>query len=152
MGIIVSNSTNVSVSAVAALKAVPGIPIAIEEARCTATNPQKLIQSSANNDNSGYTTYYIHNASATEIKGLINSAQKCDGGTPAVDVGFCTELNNGQIASVYDPFDDLFKATPGKCFMLPVVKNNSNWNQCENITKWASFCPLITHLPVTYLI
>src|SRR5215475_4600342 len=141
MGINVSNTTNVSVSAVAAIKGVPGIPVSIEEARCTATNPQKLLQSSSTNDNSGYTTYYINNASASEINALIDAARDCNGGMPPVDVGYCTQLNNGQITSVYKSFEALFKATPGKCFMLPVVADKSNWTQCQAITKWASFCP-----------
>jgi Flp pilus assembly protein TadG len=143
MGISVSNTANVSVSAVAALKAVPGLPLAIEEARCTAKNPQTLIQSSAKKDNSGWTTYYIPNASATEVKNLVNSAKDCSGGAPAVDVGYCTQLNNGNFLAngTDDLLRQLFAANPGKCYLLPVVKDNSNWNQCENITKWASFCP-----------
>jgi Flp pilus assembly protein TadG len=150
MGISTSNTANVSVSAVAALKAVPGIPVAIEEARCTASNPQRLIQSTSGkstkvpNDNSGWTTYYIPNASATEVKNLLKSAQNCSGGLPAVDVGYCTQLNNGNFLAATDKdWQALFDANlnPYKCYMLPVIRNNSNWNQCENITQWATFCP-----------
>jgi Flp pilus assembly protein TadG len=142
MGIATKNTTNVSVSAVAVAKGLPGLPLAIEEARCTPgpTVKQMLLQSSSKTDNSGYTTYWINNASATEIKGLLKSSFDCRSGIPSVDVGFCTQLNNGQIASVYDEFEEVFKANYPKCFLLPVVQDKSNWNQCEKITKWASFC------------
>ena len=149
MGISTQNTANVSVSAVAANRGIPGLPIAIEEARCDQTlnpNPQKLLQSSSKTDNSGYTTYWINNASATEIKGLLKSSMDCNGAVPSVDVGYCTQLNNGQIASIYDDFDVVLQAAlsanPQKCFMLPVVKNGSNWNQCQDIQRWASFCPV----------
>jgi Flp pilus assembly protein TadG len=137
----VNTTADVSVSAVAVIKGVPGLPIAIEEARCGQSNPQKLLQSSSNKDNSGYTTYWVHNASASEIRGLLKNAITCGGGIPSVNVGFCTQLNNGQITSVYSDFADVFKAHPGKCFLIPIVRNGSNWNQCENITDFAKFCP-----------
>jgi hypothetical protein len=140
-GYSVNNTENVSVSAVAVLKATPGLPIAIEEARCGQPNPQKLLQSSSQQDNSGYTTYWVNNASATQVKALLKSAQTCSGGIPPVAIGFCTELNNGQMASVYSDFADVFKAHPGKCHLIPVVRNSSNWNQCENIKDFAKFCP-----------
>jgi Flp pilus assembly protein TadG len=137
----VNNTQNVSVSAVAVLKASPGLPIAIEEGRCGEANPQKLIQTSAKNDNSGYTTYYIENASASEIKALLKSAETCGPGIPAVGIGYCTQLNEGVITSVYSDFEAVFKARPGKCFMLPVVKNGARWNQCNDIKDMAKFCP-----------
>jgi Flp pilus assembly protein TadG len=143
MGINTKNTANVSVSAVAALRGLPGLPLAIELDRCDLTkypNPQKLLQSSSKTDNSGYTTYWIDNASATEIKGLLKSSFDCGSAIPSVDTGYCTQLNNGQIASVYEDFESLFKATYPKCYLLPVVKNGANWNQCQNIEKWASFC------------
>ncbi|HEU4340436.1 MAG TPA: pilus assembly protein TadG-related protein [Candidatus Binatia bacterium] len=133
-------TADISVSAVAVIRGSPDLPLAIEQARCTAPNPQKLLQSDANKDNSGYTTYYIHNASATEIKGLINNPLNCNG-IPPVGIGFCTELNNGQIASVYDDFEGLFTKNPGKCYMIPVVANSAKWNQCSDILDFAKFCP-----------
>ena len=137
----VDDTANLSVSAVAVIKAAPGLPIAIEEARCTAPNPQKLLQSSSQTDNSGYTTYWINNASASEIKALLKSANTCGGGIPSVGVGFPTQLNNGQISSVYSDFEDVFKAHPGHCYLIPVVRNGSNWNQTEKIIDFAKFCP-----------
>ena len=145
----VNNTANLSVSAVAVVKAAAGLPIAIEEARCTASNPQKLLQSSSNSDNSGYTTYWIHNSSASEIKALLKSASTCGGGMPPVGIGFPTELNNGQITSVYSDFEDVFKARPGDCYLIPVVRDSSNWNQTEPITDFAKFCPDATAPVVT---
>ena len=152
MGISTKNTANVSVSAVAANRGVPGLPIAIELDRCIPgpSTVQQLLQTSSQKDNSGYTTYWIKNASATEIKGLLKSSMECGGAIPSVDVGYCTQLNNGQIAAIYDDFEVVLKAaidynqTPPaaeKCFMLPVVDNGSNWNQCQDIKKWAKFCP-----------
>jgi Flp pilus assembly protein TadG len=137
----IDTTANVSVSAVAVIKAAPGLPIAIEEARCGQANPQKLLQSSSQTDNSGYTTYWINNTSATEIRNLLKSASTCGGGMPSVDVGFPTQLNNGQISSVYDDFGDVFSAHPDQCYLIPVVRNGSNWNQTEKITDFAKFCP-----------
>jgi Flp pilus assembly protein TadG len=145
----VNDTANLSVSATAVVKAAAGLPIAIEEARCTAPNPQKLLQASSNADNSGYTTYWINNTSAAEIKALLKSASTCGGGTPAVGVGFPTQLNNGQITSVYDDFENVFKAHPGDCYLIPVVRDGSKWNQTEKITDFAKFCPDATAPVVT---
>jgi Flp pilus assembly protein TadG len=137
----VDDTATLNVSAVAVIKAAPGLPIAIQEAMCSQPNPQKLLQSSSKVDNSGYTTYWIHNASATEIRNLLKSASTCGGGIPSVGVGFPTELNNGQISSVYSDFGDVFNAHPGQCYLIPVVRNGSNWNQTEKIIDFAKFCP-----------
>ena len=137
----IDDTANLNVSAVAVIKAAPGLPIAIEEARCSQPNPQKLLQSSSQTDNSGYTTYWINNASATQIRDLLKNAKTCGGGIPAVGFGFPTNLNNGQISSVYSDFGDVFKAYPGQCYLIPVVRNGSNWNQTEKIIDFAKFCP-----------
>jgi hypothetical protein len=141
----VNNTADVSVSAVAVIKAAPGLPIAIEEAKCGQATPQKLLQSSSPNDNSGYTTYGINNTSANEIRKLLENANTCGGGIPAVGVGFPTQLNNGQISGVYSDFEDVFKDNPGQCYLIPVVRNGSNWNQTENIIDFAKFCPDATN-------
>ena len=137
----VDDTAKLNVSAVAVIKAAPGLPIAIEEARCSQPNPQKLLQSSSQTDNSGYTTYWINNASASVIRDLLKNAKTCGGGIPSVDVGFPTNLNNGQISSVYSDFEDVFKDNPSQCYLIPVVRNGSNWNQTEKIVDFAKFCP-----------
>jgi Flp pilus assembly protein TadG len=137
----VDDTAKLNVSAVAVIKAAPGLPIAIEEARCSQPNPQKLLQSSSQTDNSGYTTYWINNASASVIRDLLKNAKTCGGGIPSVGVGFPTNLNNGQISSVYSDFADVFKQDPNQCYLIPVVRNGSNWNQTEKIIDFAKFCP-----------
>ena len=137
----IDDTAELSVSAVVVIKAAHSLPIAIEEARCSQPNPQKLLQSSSNNDNSGYTTYWMPNASASAIRDLLKNAKTCGGGIPAVGMGFPTQLNNGQISSVYSDFGDVFKETPGQCYLIPVVRNGSNWNQTEKIIDFAKFCP-----------
>jgi hypothetical protein len=141
LGANVDTRANVSVSAVAVLKATPGLPIAIEEARCTQSNPQKLLQTSSTNDNSGYTTYGVKDTSASEIRTLLEGALTCSGAMPPVDVGFPTQLDNGQISSVYKGFQDVFATNPEQCYLIPVVRNGSNWNQTEQIIDFAKFCP-----------
>ena len=143
----VDDTAKLNVSAVAVIKAGPGLPIAIEEAKCSQPNPQKLLQSSSQADNSGYTTYWIHNASATVIRELLKNAKTCGGGIPSVGFQFPTQLNNGQIASVYSDFADVFKEDPYQCYLIPVVRNGSNWNQTEKIIDFAKFCP-DPHSPV----
>jgi len=140
LGYNIDDTATLSVSAVAVIKAAPGLPIAIEKALCSQPNPQKLLQSSSQTDNSGYTTYWINNTSAAEIRALLKSAKTC-GGLPAVDVGFATQLNNGQISSIYSDFADVFKANPGECYLIPVVQDGSKWNQTEKIIDFAKFCP-----------
>lgn len=137
----IDTAANVEVSAVAVLKATPGLPIAIEEARCGQSNPQRLLQTSSKNDNSGYTTYGIGDSSAAEIKRILEAARTCSGAIPPVNVGFATQLNNGQISSVYKDFQDVFAADPSQCYLIPVVRNGSNWNQAEKIVDFARFCP-----------
>jgi Flp pilus assembly protein TadG len=140
LGYTAKSTADVSVSAVAVLRGVPDLPVAIETARCTAPNPQKLLQSSSTTDNSGYTTYYVENASKTEIYDFIWNSKNCKA-IPPVGIGFCTQLNNGVIASNYDEFEALFKQDPARCYFIPVVPNGSKWNQCENIADFARFCP-----------
>jgi hypothetical protein len=50
-------------------------------------------------------------------------------------------LTNGQISGVYSDFADVFKDNPSQCYLIPVVRNGSNWNQTEKIIDFAKFCP-----------
>ena len=143
---------NVSVSAVAVNTAVVGLPMAVEVARCSGTNPKRLLQSSSSegqgnsfNDNSGYTTYWVNNTSPPTIQDFLRVSDNCGGGMPALSgVGYCTQLNNGAIVSVYDDFEKLFKDNPGKCFLIPVVQSGSDWSRCQNIMYFGTWCPDLT--------
>ena len=146
-----SGTQSVSVSAVAVIKAQPDLPIAVEQPMCgtksggvyTTQSKVKLLQSNTNNDTSGYTTFYINNASKTEVDKLLDGTLNCTG-APSVDVGFCTQLANGQVASLYDEFEEVFLASKStsRCYFIPVVKAGTNFNGCSNILDFAKFCPI----------
>jgi hypothetical protein len=144
----VKTTADVSVSAVAVLRGVPDLPIAAELNICGSTTPpwttntkQKLLQSDKNNDTSGYTTYWIQNASKTEVNNLLKAGNTCDM-VPPIGIGYCTELQNGQTASLYNEFQALFNVNQSRCYFIPVVKNGASWNQCSPIVTFAKFCPI----------
>ena len=132
----VSGTQNVSVSAVAVIQAIPGMPIAIAgcepaSAGCTGgdgteANPYtncKLLQvDSSNNGNnpdndnengkyqdSGWTTFNVPSANAPAIKALVGNNSTC-GNIPPVNIGSgCIYLNNGQITPVLTEFEKVYK-------------------------------------------
>jgi Flp pilus assembly protein TadG len=133
-------NVDVSVSAVAVIKAVPGMPIAIDNTLCGKTGNQDLEFNP--HGNSGWTTYSL-GANTPNIKALFEQLPSC-GGSPAVELGFCTNLQNGTIGNLFNTtIPNLFADNPGACYLLPVVGDikNHNFNQCAPITDWAKFCP-----------
>lgn len=150
LGASTQGTQNVSVSAVAVSTGMVGLPMAVEQARCAGPNPTKLLQSSSSeenkgkafNDTSGYTTYWINATNPGTIQEFLRVSDDCSGGLAALSgAGFCTNLNNGAIVSVYDDFENLFRANPGKCFLIPVVPNGSDWQRCQNIMYFGTWCP-----------
>jgi Flp pilus assembly protein TadG len=148
-GIPIAKTSSVSVSAVAVVKAAPDLPIAMQEGLCgTKVNSQyqkqeaKLLQAGANDDTSGYTTFYINNASKTEVYNLLQGGLTC-AGAASVGKGFCTQLGPGQVASIYSDFEAVFLKgkNESRCYLIPVVSNDSNFNQCSDILDFAQFCP-----------
>jgi hypothetical protein len=150
-GIATAKTADVNVSAVAVVRAAPDLPIAMEEGLCGtkvgqsySTQQVKLLQANSSDETSGYTTYYITNASKTEVYNLLQGGLTCQG-APSVGVNFCTELNNGQIASIYSDFEAVFLAgkteSPPRCYFIPVVATGTTFNQCSNILQFAKFCP-----------
>jgi Flp pilus assembly protein TadG len=149
-GISSAKNTNVSVSAVAIVKTAPDLPIAMEQTLCGTKDANgqyqkvetKLLQSNAADETSGYTTFYINNASKSTIYDLLMGSLSCSGAA-SVGIGFCTELNNGQITSIYPDFEKVFLKgkTEGRCYMIPVVGTGVTYNQCSNILDFAKFCP-----------
>ena len=150
LGIPTAKSTDVSVSAVAIVKSAPDLPIAMEQTLCGAKDDAgqykkveaKLLQSNAADETSGYTTFYIQSASKSAIYDLLMGSLSCSGAA-SVGIGFCTELNNGQITSIYSDFEKVFKAgkTEGRCYLIPVVASGVTYNQCSKILDFAQFCP-----------
>ena len=143
-----SGTQSVSVTATAVVKAQPDLPIATQQGMCGTKSggsyteqTVKLLQSGNNNDTSGYTTFYINNASKTQIDNLLQGSLNCTG-APSVDLGFCTQLNNGQVASIYPDFEKVFLVDKTRCYYLPVIANGVTFNGCSNIVDFAKFCPL----------
>lgn len=151
LGIPTSSTRNVSVSAVAIVKTAPDLPIAMEQTLCGTKDEQtglyekkeaKLLQTNSADETSGYTTFYIQNASKSAIHDLLMGSLSCSGAA-SVGIGFCTELNNGQITSIYPDFEKVFLAgkTEGRCYLIPVVGTGVTYNQCSKILDFAQFCP-----------
>jgi Flp pilus assembly protein TadG len=135
----VSNSADVSVSAVAVNQALPGLPIAVAQNLCGTT--ATLDFQSGGSSNSGWETYYIQNASADQIRDLWRALPYC-AGQPLIEKGFCGYLQNGVDATIFNGIlKPMFQANPTDCYLIPVVPNGGNFNQCQTITDWAQFCP-----------
>ena len=149
-GIPTAKSANVSVSAVAIVKSAPDLPIAMEQGLCGTKDAggqyqkieAKLLQANATDETSGYTTFYIPPTSKTQVYNLLMGGLNCSGAA-SVGIGFCTELGNGQVASIYSDFENVFLAgkTEGRCYLIPVVGTGVTYNQCSNILGFAQFCP-----------
>ena len=134
--------SDINVSAIAALRGLPAMPIAIQSSLCNTPAGTNVDLDFNPQGNSGWTTYGDV-ANTPAVKTLFDQLPSC-GGAPPVDVGFCTNLQNGTIGNLFNKtIPDLFKSNPGDCYLLPVVSDikNHNFNQCSNIVDWASFCP-----------
>ena len=144
-----SGVNNVNVSAVAALRAIPGIPIAVMESMCTpggAVGPLvDLLTASAKTDNSCWTTYTDSPVSAPKVKALFDASQNCSGlpgNLDRVTIGTDISLDNVVDATVYDNAGNLFeKNQPGKCWFIPVIPNSTKCNTKDLIIDWAKICP-----------
>ncbi len=143
---------DVSVSAVAAIKAIPGIPIAIMPQACYGGNKDstttkmgvELTRSPSKTDNSCWTTYWDNPVNAPKIKACLRSASdtcsgNCSEGGVLTDPIF---LQNGVVNSTYDDARDAFliNHAPGTCWMVPVVPDATKCNQSDTIQGWASIC------------
>ena len=135
-----SNTADVSVSAVGVIRALPGLPIAVAQTLCGTTGVLDLRKGGSGN--AGWETYYIENASNSEVVALWEALPFCSG-QPIVDVGYCGNIANGANNDIANKIlKPMFKANPNDCYLIPVVKNTGNFNQCQTITDWAQFCPV----------
>jgi Flp pilus assembly protein TadG len=135
-----NNTADVSVSAVAVNQALPGLPIVVVEALCGGTTVTLDFQSGGNST-AGWETYQLDNASTSEVRNLFEALPYCQG-QPAIDVGYCGNIANGVNETIANQhLKPMFKADPSRCYLIPVIKNGGNLNQCQKITDWASFCP-----------
>ena len=139
-----STTADVSVSSVAVIRALPGLPIVVKTTIC-GTSATLNFQGGPGN-NAGWETYYIKNASATEIRDLWDALPQC-AGQPVVDIGFCGNMNNGVIDNIFkknikDIYDADMKTFGKACYLIPAVDPNTfnNFNQCAPIKDWAELC------------
>lgn len=134
-----SATANVSVSAVGIIRALPGLPIAISQNLCGTT--ATLDFQSGGGSTAGWETYYITNASTSQVRNLWDSLPFCQG-QPIVDVGYCGNIANGVNATIFNQIlQPMFQANPTDCYLLPVIQQPGNFNQCQTIIDWAQFCP-----------
>jgi hypothetical protein len=90
---------------------------------------------------SAWETYYIDNASTSEVRDLWRSLPFC-AGQPVVDIGFCGNVANGVNETIVNEIlKPMFRNNPKDCYLVPVVNKGGNFNQCQVISDWASFCP-----------
>jgi Flp pilus assembly protein TadG len=134
-----STTADVSVNAVGVIRALPGLPIAISHSLC-GTNATLDFQSGGSST-SGWETYYITNASTSQVRDLWRALPFCSG-QPVVDVGYCGNIANGVNATIFNEIlKPMFQANPNDCYLVPVIQNAGNFNKCQTITDWAQFCP-----------
>lgn len=134
-------TADVSVSAVAVNQALPGLPIVVVDNLCGQAGDVELDFQSGGKSTAGWETYQIINASSDEVRGLFDKLPYC-AGQPAIDTGYCGNIANGVNATVFNQnLKPMFKADPSRCYLVPVIKNGGNLNQCQKIIDWASFCP-----------
>ena len=139
LGATAPGTANVSVSAVAVIQALPGLPIGVVDSLC-GTDATLDFQTGGSST-AGWETYYIDNSSASQIRALWKSLPFC-AGQPIVDIGYCGNLQNGVDSTIFNQIlKPMFQADPKACYLIPVVKTGGNFNQCQTITDWASFCP-----------
>lgn len=135
-----SKTTDVSVSAVAINQALPGLPIVVVDDLCGTTDAILDFQSGGKSS-AGWETYQIDNASTDEIRALFEKLPYC-AGQPAIDVGYCGNIANGVNETIFNGhLKPMFAADPNRCYLIPVIKNGGNLNQCQHISDWARFCP-----------
>ena len=157
--------TTINVSATAVIRMKPSLPVDLV---CDPNNPgcppppgspitlriMDLTQSPSPSDNSSFTSYYIQNASADELKNLVENP----GSIPCLTMGDPIELANGQDNSVMKKIENAFNnnkydhdlnpATPPAWpVIIPVVSTNSNPNQTRPLIGflWISITNVTTN-------
>jgi Flp pilus assembly protein TadG len=144
-------TVDVNVSAVAAIRAVPSIPIAIMEKLCSGQDAKNstpnpniwLRQTNSLVDNSCWTTYTENPPSASRVQTLFDATQGCSDlpkNSAALIPGVTPiELNNGQAASTYDAAADLFldPANLNAWWYVPIIPTSTACNQTDPFLGWA---------------
>ncbi len=141
-----NTTADVSVSAVGVIRALPGLPITVWKGLCDKGNVKLDFQGGHEGGNStaGWETYYINSTDTKDIRALWEALPFCSG-QPIVDIGFCGNIANGVNDTIFNEhLKPTIEANPKDCYLIPVVNNRGNFNQCQTITDWAQFCPACT--------
>jgi Flp pilus assembly protein TadG len=144
-------ANNVNVSAVAAIQAEPGLPIALNGCDPTWVGTNAAIpwtqtpSGGSHPNNSGWTTYLDKSVSSPDIQALIRKVAACQG-TGLVSVGTNICLNNGSQNPDLRAMETLIgndeNGNP-KCYLTPVIPSTSKFTGCDNeILQYAQICPL----------
>jgi Flp pilus assembly protein TadG len=142
----VPGTTNVNVSAAAALRALPSVPLALKSGLCNGSTTVSNVKLRERNapDNSCWTTY-TDSASSTRVRALFDASKSCSGlpaNTDQISIGTLIELDDNTARSTYGKANDLFMVSkPGLCWIVPVVSNGSNCTTSASIVDWAKICP-----------
>lgn len=143
----VPTSTDVNVSAVAVLKTLPSVPIAIKAGLCngTTTVSNVRLREKGKTDNSCWTTY-TDSSSTNRVQALFGASKSCSGlpaNTERITTGTLIELDNNTAQNTYVEANDLFiVSNPISCWIVPVVSNGSSCTSSgAGIVDWAKICP-----------
>lgn len=137
------STVDVNVSAVAALKVLPSVPIAIMQNLCGGSS--SIRDASASTDNSCWTTY-TDSSSPNQVRTLFDGSASCSGlpaNTDQITKGTSIALNDNSDPSTYQKAADLFcpGGTCTGCWIVPVIANGSNCSSNASIVDWARICP-----------
>ena len=127
----------ISVSAVAAALGKPGFPLAIQESLCDEYPKIGALYSQYPSggetpNNTGWTTFTVPPASKPTLIDMMDS-ESC-GYIPAVTLGACLIMNNGQIVPVLKEAEKFVGMDP---VWVPVVPDVKNFNQCQTLKGFA---------------
>src|SRR5215831_11858347 len=112
-----STTADVSVSAVAVIRALPGLPIVVVDTLCPNPTATKQLDFQSKNS-AGWETYYIENASTSEIRALWDELPFC-AGQPIVDIGYCGNVANGVNETIVNAtLKPMVKAEPERCYLI----------------------------------
>jgi hypothetical protein len=137
------STVDVNVSAVAALKVLPSVPIAIMQNLCGGSS--SIRDASASTDNSCWTTY-TDSSSPNQVRTLFDGSASCSGlpaNTDQITKGTSIALDDNSDPSTYQKAADLFcpGGTCTGCWIVPVIANGSNCSSNASIVDWARICP-----------
>ena len=163
MGISMSQTKNINVSAVATITSMPAIPIAMWSNMCPQypgpyvnssltknidIKMQHPDQKADGNENSCWTTFLDCSSGAADVKAGFQTAQQCSGSPINGDIGIGTPIcqNRGQVNTVLGAADDFFSANgmPDSWWVVPVLGGGGNCDPANPtpIVTWAKIRPI----------